>query len=1677
MGSARFGDDLSPAKTDLLRKLLETDTSGVENFGIQPFPRDGSIGASSAQRRLWFLEQLHGADAAYNSPFALRLRGPLDVGALRAGARDLVARHESLRTTVAETDDDVVQIIAPSADLDLPLTDLRQAPVEAREELAARALDASANTPFRLDGEPLVRWELLRLADDDHYLFVNLHHIITDGWSEGVFFHELGVLYSARVTGTASPLPDQRLHYADYARWEAEQVAGGRFESQLAYWRDRLAGAAAPLALPFDRPPGTRATRAGGSVGCAVPRDLLSGHRAGDGGGRDDLSVSTAAIAALTVLLHRYTGERDIVVGVPVANRTRHEWESVLGQFVNTVALRVTVADGASLRDVLRETRSALTEAAANQEVPFDRVVDAVDAPREPDRNPIFQVLCVVNEAAPAPAFARLTTELKELGTHTAKFDLQLNVDHDASGLACAFEFPTDLFDRATVERLAADYRAVLGDLVNDPGRRVDALDVGRPPSRPLTVAPSTSDAVVAPDTEDDPPATPTELALAEIWSEVLETPDVTRQSHFFRSGGGSLLATRTVIRIRKRWGVDATVRLVFETPVLHELAEQIDRRIGRPEPDTATIAVRAGAAETPLSFGQERLWFLNQYDPEDTSYNVVFAMEVGGALHPAALEQALNALVARHEMLRTTFQVVDDRPIQVVAPASDLTLTVLDLSDLSAEDGFAEATRLARREAETPFDLARGPLLRATAYRLADQRFLLVYALHHIVIDDWSSQIFFRELSELYRAALTGAQAALPALPVQYGDHALWQRGRLTDEVLARQLDYWRTTLADAPAVLELPTDHPRPATPSYTGGTRTALLPRELAARLEKLSRESDTTMYMTLLAAFQVLLMRHSGQRDVLVGTTMATRTEVEEEALIGFFVNTVVLRADLTGDPAFRELLARVREATLGAFAHQDLPFERLVHELRPDRTTHRTPIFQVLFDFQTDEPDKLALADHPVRPVDIGADSAHFDLTMAVIDTVDGLHVGVRYRDDLFSGETVERWLQRWRVLLEGIVENPDERVETLPLLPADERSLLLTQWSTTGRSTPRFAAVHEMVESWAEATPDAVALVHEDVRLTYRDLNARANQLAHWLGERGVGPDTGVALYVDRSIEAMVGILGVLKAGGYYVPLDVSYPAQRIRDIIADVSPRVFLTMSRFAPALAEITGQDHAPVLAMDALDAEISLRPTANPGVSLHEENLVYVLHTSGSTGRPKGVAMQHGALLRIIDWYTTETGIAPGARLLQFSSLGFDASFCEIFGGWHAGARVVLLPRDELRRDAEALLDLLEREEIEHLEAPYSGLLNIAYWAVHHGRNRSLRLRTIVTGGEQLLMAPDLVRWLAQLPGCALRNGYGPSETSVATTHWLRGDPTTWPELPPIGRPITDADVYVLDDSMGPVPVGATGEVYVGGDIVARGYLNRPGLTAERFVPDPFGGVPARRLYRTGDFARHRADGVLEFLGRIDNQVKLRGYRIELGEIESCLQSHPEVQEAAVAVREDDLGRRLVGYVVARDPARAPGNEELRAYVGERLPEYMVPSTHVAVDAFSLTASGKLDRAALPVDAVAPVAAARPDEPLSDTAVALTKIWQDLFRTTEIGQHDNFFDLGGHSLLATRAIARIRSAVGTKVLLSQVFEYPTIAELAAEIDRTARPADEGPRVSRRERQPLRAPVQRAE
>ncbi|MEV6977969.1 amino acid adenylation domain-containing protein [Kitasatospora sp. NPDC093806] len=1130
-----------------------------------------------------------------------------------------------------------------------------------------------------------------------------------------------------------------------------------------------------------------------------------------------------------------------------------------------------------------------------------------------------------------------------------------------------------------------------------------------------------------------------TEQIVASVWAGLLGTRDLGVHDDFFTLGGDSLLATQVASRLREAFEVPVPLRLLFEHRTVAELAAALGR--AGTEQGAPVLEARESAPDEPrpLSFAQRRLWFLDQLTPGMTAYTIAEAHRLRGPVDPAVLETALRDVLERHEVLRTRFTTIGGEPYAVLDGAERFTLARTDLGD--RPDPAAAARELAREEAGTPFDLERGPLLRARLVRLAEQDHVLLLTVHHSVFDGWSVGIMERDLGTAYRARLAGGRPDWAPLPVQYADFAAWQRDWLDDEVLTGQVRYWRDQLADAPSVLELPTDRPRPALPSYHGGVHRFRLPAHLVEPLRTLGEEHGATPFMVLLALFQVLLAKHTGGRDIVVGSPVFGRTRPEVEDLVGFFVNSLPLRTELSNDPTARELVEAVRTTALEAFSHQDLPFEQLVEELAPPRDLSRTPVIQVWFDLFASR-GALSLPDTRVEAFDTGFVSTRFDLELHLEEHPSGALDGeLVYATDLFEDAGVARLAEHLTRLVRAVGQDPDIRPLHVDVLTDAERGRLLTEWAAPVGPYEAGATVSERFERQAARTPDAPAAVSGtgsgsgSETVTYRELNARANRLAGLLREHGAGRETIVGLCLPQGITRAAAVLAILKAGAAYLPLDHGLPTDRLEFMVRDAGAAFVLTTSELVDRLPA-----DVPALLVDRHADDLAGRPDTDPEPTGHVDDLIYVIYTSGTTGRPKGIAMTHRPLLNLLHWQLERSAV-PGPTL-QFSAINFDISFQELFSTWFAGGLVVLLDEDQ-RRDPEEMLRVMRAHGTRRLFCPPMVLQQLAETAA----DPLPPLAEITTAGEELRLTPEIHRLLAGLPGVEVDNQYGPTEAHVITAHRLTGSPQDWPTAVPVGRPVPNTQVYVLDDALQPVPVGVPGEVCVGGDCLARGYLGRPGLTADRFVPDPYGARHGARLYRTGDQARWRPDGTLEFLGRIDHQVKIRGYRIEPGEIETVLRRHPGVADAAVVPVEVGGHRHLAGYLVPR--AEEPGRDELRAHLRSVLPEHMVPGYLVFLPELPLTRVGKLDRKALPdpvAEGTSPTGEQAPGN-LQEEIIA--DIWAEALGLPGIGVESDFFELGGHSLLATQVVSKVRAAFEVELPLRTLFENRTVAELARAVE----------------------------
>src|SRR5271165_3620697 len=1206
----------------------------------------------------------------------------------------------------------------------------------------------------------------------------------------------------------------------------------------------------------------------------------------------------------------------------------------------------------------------------------------------------------------------------------------------------------------------------LVADLPKGPSGKVQRLRLQEKASQPATAVPGStgSKSALGSNGQASQPSlqaapTPIEQTITATWAELLNQPQVDVDSNFFSLGGHSLLAIQCVSRLREKLPVNLSLTDFFEHPTVAGQATFI-RQLLRPdggglvEPGAdwekallqqldapaaeEPIPPRNPSLPCPLSPAQERLWFMEELNSGVPVYNESEGVRLEGELNVEAMELALNTIIARHEILRSTIQVAGEGSEVVAHESWPLDFKTIDLGAMSASEREAEVKRLLVSEPSRPYHLESSPGIRTTLVRLGPQEHIFILMMHHLVCD-WSSEgVLWRELSALYRARMRGEALNLPPLPIQYGDYAAWQKQQMAEGCFADDLAYWEENLRGAPELLELPTDRPRPAAITYRGTRKRFQIGSALVQALRDCSRREKFSLFTIFTSALDTLLYRYTGSEDILVGLPLADRDRPELQSVIGFLLHVHALRTRLSGDMTFRELLARVQKGVLDLYAHRSPPFDQVVSRVRPERNASYSALVQVIINWRDRDQQLSFIGMDGLKVESLIAETgtSKFDLTLILTDDGDDISLEMEYNTDIFDDARIVRMVGHYQTLLEVVADDPDRRLAELPMLTDTEHQQLLIDWNQTAVDYPKDRCVHELVEEQAEHTPEAVAAVFKSTQLTYRQLNERANQLAHHLQKLGIGPDTLVGICVERSLEMVVGLLGILKAGGAYVPLDPDYPEERLAFMVHDSGAPVLLTHQRLRDQLQ--VGNSNCQILCLDADWGTISRSPTRNPISEVRPENLAYVIYTSGSTGEPKGVELMHGGLLNLIFWHRRTYQVSLADKATQLAGVGFDASVWELWPYLTAGASIHM-PEEDTRLLPEKLRDWLVGHEItlSFVPTPLAEALVALPWS------GKVSLRAMLTGGDRLTchVPPSL-----PFP---LVNHYGPTESTVVTTCAIVDIDTQDRKAPPIGKPISNTLVYLLDSHLHPVPIGLPGELHIGGDGLARAYHNRPELTAEKFILNPFSGKPGARLYKTGDLARYLPTGTIEFLGRNDDQLKIRAFRIELGEIESVLAGHPGVRAAVVTASEDGLGeKRLVAYATLQPPK--PTVSELREHLKKQMPDYMIPWAFVILEQFPLTPNGKVDRAALPSPASANTLPEEADvAPLTVVEKTVAGIVAALLGRDRVDADANFFVLGGHSLMATQLIARVRDEFRINLPLVKVFESPTVSDLSADIE----------------------------
>ncbi|MEU3622976.1 hypothetical protein BS329_20465 [Amycolatopsis coloradensis] len=1583
-----------------------------------------NVPVSSVQHRLWFLNQLEGRVGTYNIVTVTRMSGDLNRKALWQALTDTVERHETLRTVLPEVEGVPYQKI-------LPLEEARPVPLETEvtEEQLAELVDADAKLGFDLTAELPFRFQLFVLGPQEHVMLGVVHHVAADGWSVAPLVRDIGIAYAARVEGREPGWGPPPVRYTDYTRWQAELLGSAEdpdsvLAEQLTYWRATLAGMPQRLELPTDRPHPEKPTHRGDTVVCMIePRlhhDLVQLARV------TGSSVFMLVQAGVSLLLGKMGAGEDIPIGTPVAGRTDEALLDLVGLFINTLVLRTDLSGDPSFLELLARVREADLSVYDNQDVPLEQLVDSINPVRSRSRQQPVQVVIAVQSAQQSdPVMPGLVTSLRRIGNGTCKFDLSLECtetfaeDGAEAGLEISIEYSVDVFDRDTVEHLGAELAKLIGAAVAEPDLPVSTIAVTAPRRASRRAAPILAAGKGTSTTPYRAPRNPQEEILCALFGEVLGVAKVGIDDNFFENGGHSLLATRLISRVRSTLAAELEVRDLFESSTPVALAQLLDRDA----PNRAKLRQMDRPDTIPLSYAQQRLWFLNRLEGANATYNIPVLLRLSGELDRSALQQALDDLVGRHEMLRTVFVEVDGVPCQVVRDRVAVPLQVIEVS----EPDLRAAVEVSVSQG---FDLAVDVPMRAKLFVLGENEHVLLMVAHHIVSDGWSSVPLSGDLARAYQARRAGEAPSWQPLPVQYVDYTLWQRELLGTEqdpesLFSRQLDFWRGRLADLPEELPLRVDRPRRDVPSYQGDTYRFTLGTETHRGLVALARQAKASMFMVLQAAVASLLTKLGAGNDIPLGTPIAGRTDDALDELIGFFLNSLVLRTDTSGDPAFAELVSRVREADLGAYGNQDMPFERLVDLVNPERAAARHPLFQVMVVLQNNATAEVRLPglESTAELLDTGA--ADLDLHFEFDEDVEeGMAAFIRYSTDLFDRDTVRGIAERLIRLIEAVVAEPSLPLSRIEILDEAETARLRQRWDGTTRGFA-FTDVVTQVRDWAQRLPDVVAVADDEGETTYADLIGRADAVSLRLAAAGVRRGDLVGVLAEPGVRFIAAILGVWGLGAAYVPLDPNSPKVRNEALIRDNGIRFLLSDNEFEGSLR------------LDEEIADDGFTPVATTA-----DDLAYVIFTSGSTGKPKGAMVHRQGMVNHLLAKVEELGLSDVDDVLQNAPLTFDISVWQMLAALVVGGRVRTVRRD-IAMDPVALFALAETERLSVVEVVPS-LLRAALEEWENGKAPALSaLRWLVVTGEAL-PAGLCARWLSRYPGIPLLNAYGPTECSDDVTHAVIA---TAPHRVPIGTAVRNSRLYVLGDDLRPVPPGVPGELYVGGLVVGQGYLGDPARTSTTFVPDPYAPAGGARMYRTGDRVVQLPDGQLEFIGRQDQQVKVRGHRIELGEVEAGLRAVPGITDAAVRVDIDAAGlRRLVGYLV--------GGVDLgmvRRALAERLPDYMVPGAFVQLNELPLSANGKLDRNALPAPDLAAQTGGRVARDPREEIVC--GIFAELLGLSSVGVDDSFFDLGGHSLLATRLVSRIRSALGVELPIRAVFERPTAAGLATAAARAGR------------------------
>jgi amino acid adenylation domain-containing protein len=1599
---------------------------------------------SRNQRALWFIQQLSPTNNAYNISYAIHLNHAIHLPALASALSHVVARHSILRARF-HADELLEPHFILDASQDLPLRHINATTWSEQEIQSCLAREADA--PFDLGCDGVCRMALIETGATKENLFVfSVHHIAWDYLSFDILMKDLGHFYAPAANTLPEDLPWQ---YADYVNWEKQFLIGEKHALSRQYWCDKLKGDLPTLNLPTDYPRPVIQTYGGATYCYEIDKDTHDRvHAFSKSRGVTPYMV---LLSSFQILLNRYTAQEDILIGLPAAGRDASETRNLIGYFVNPVVLRVPFKSSLSFNDLLLACRTEVLETLEHQQYSLEQLVNDLAIERDPGRPPLFQVLVNwqslrTTDISDNPSqmwFSQVT------GTQRgAAFDLTLNLFEHDSHLECQWVYNTSLFCQETIARMAHHFSSLLNSaLLNPESALVDLEMLGETDPQFLTkqnsVATSPSEIAIKThvgDGEDGLPGSaepralsPVEEKLRSIWSEILVSRQIGVTESFFKLGGHSLLAMLVMSRVREQFDLELALDSIFQFSTIESFAKLIERQLQTQKQDKSAEIVHSEHPITLMSYAQNRIWFLDQLVPDNLTYSIPVNLEIEGDIDAGILEACFKIICQRHRVLNSYYPIKEQQAYTAYRE-TEFKLAVFEALQETAALSYVQK----------PFNLLRGPLFRAALVRSSTEKNALYLCMHHIISDGWSLGILMDEITEIYDALLVRREIRLPALPIQYADYVEWQRNQFTLSSSQHQLAYWKKQLEGAPPLFHPPLDYPRPPMPTFKGASVDFHIDKALTDQLNALAQAQDATLFMVLLAAFGIQLARYTGGTDVVVGSPISGRQNSQVESLIGLFLNTIVLRLDYSGSPGFVGFLKRIRKTCLEAYTHQDVPFDRLVEELQPDRSLAHSPLFQVMFVLQNQSMNPPSFGQSKSRFQRLENPTAKFDLTLSLDESEHGLHASFEYNVDLFSAASVERFALHFKELLHTLMDKPEADHFDYCVL-SEQEAAQLRVWNDTAVDYPKEQQLlPDLFLTQVKQTPDRIALTFEGEHLSYRCLNQRANRLAACLRKHGVGPDVVVGICMQRSIDLVVGLLAIQKAGGAYLPLDPSYPDARLQYMVDDArltllltQPAVAQSVSSFSGTIVSLDGDTIDDGQHADEAWSEDDRPNHASP------EHLAYVIYTSGSTGNPKGVGNSHEGIFNRLYWMQQTFPVLEGDAVLQKTPFGFDVSVWEFFLPLLFGGRLVIA-KPNGHQDPAYLVRLIREQNVTHLHFVPSMLEIFA-------REKNIEtlgsIKYLFCSGEALSF--DLrTRFLKRLP-IALHNLYGPTEAAVDVSHCPCG-PDEDLHLLPIGKPIANIQLYIVDPHCNPVPIGVVGELLIGGIGLARGYINRPALTAEKFIPDPFSAEPGKRLYKTGDLARYLPDGNIQYLGRIDNQVKIRGFRIELGEIENVILEHPDVVECTVIVQTNsELDKRLIAFIVTS--GKHLDTDALHIWGAERLQSYMVPSAFIDIAQMPLNANGKVDRSRLVQRArdLRDTGNVEHAAPKTDQEALLTEIWCDILKLDAVSVRSDFFALGGHSLLAMQVVSRIRDVFFVELPLHVLFKNPTIEYMAAQID----------------------------